>query len=74
MHVPSAEELAAIAAAYIIATEQSEPLERTVSRWALAGRVETDPDAIRAHRGRQRAAGKPRRASPSETACCDRIR
>jgi hypothetical protein len=47
MHVPSAEELAAIAAAYLIVTEPSEPLARTVSRWALAGRVETDPDAIR---------------------------
>lgn len=47
MHVPSAEELAAIAAAYIIVTEQPEPLVRNVSRWALAGRIDTDPEAIR---------------------------
>lgn len=54
MHVPSADELAAIAAAYLIVTEPSEPLERTVSRWALAGRVDTDPDAIRATAGTRR--------------------
>lgn len=54
MHVPTAEELAAIAAAYLVATEQSEPPVRNVSRWALAGRVETDPDAIRGTVDRRR--------------------
>jgi len=47
MHVPTADELAAIAAAYLVVTERSEPPARSLSRWALAGRIETDPEAIR---------------------------
>ena len=40
MHVPSAEELAAIAAAYLVVTARTEPLRRAeASRWALAGRI-----------------------------------
>lgn len=47
MHVPTADELAAIAAAYLVVTERSEPPVRSLSRWALAGRIETDPEAVR---------------------------
>ncbi|MEO7038966.1 MAG: hypothetical protein ABI186_02925 [Candidatus Elarobacter sp.] len=50
MHVPSAEELAAIAAAYVVATQQphADPA-RGISRWSLAGRVDDgDIDAARA--------------------------
>jgi hypothetical protein len=40
MRVPSADELAAIAAAYIAVTARSAPPERAeASRWALAGRI-----------------------------------
>jgi hypothetical protein len=50
MHVPSADELAAIAVAYLAVTDRAE--ERTVAgeapRWRLAGRVENlDPQLAR---------------------------
>jgi hypothetical protein len=48
MHVPSADELAAIAAAYLVVTERDAPDERTeVPRWRLAARL-PDLDAPRA--------------------------
>ena len=40
MHVPSADELAAIAAAYLVVAGRRESPARTeASRWALAGRI-----------------------------------
>ena len=45
MHVPSADELAAIAAAYLVVTARTEPPRRAEpSRWALAGRIASDDD------------------------------
>jgi hypothetical protein len=41
MHVPTAEELAAIAVAYLAVTRRDEPpVPREISRWRLAGRLD----------------------------------
>jgi hypothetical protein len=50
MHVPTADELAAIAAAYVVVTRAPEtPAPQEASRWRLAARLSlTDPDAVRA--------------------------
>jgi hypothetical protein len=46
MHAASAEELAAIAAAYLVVTARTAPPPRAeASRWALAGRIAADDDA-----------------------------
>lgn len=46
MHVPTADELAAIAAAYLIVTGRRELSPRAeVSRWALTGRIPLDDAA-----------------------------
>ena len=40
MHVPTADELAAIAAAYVVLTAESDtPAAPQASRWSLAGRL-----------------------------------
>jgi hypothetical protein len=39
MRCPSAEELAAIAAAYLAVTARATPPRAEASRWALAGRI-----------------------------------
>jgi hypothetical protein len=46
MHVPSADELAAIAAAYLALTARTTPPPRAeASRWGLAGRIGLDDAA-----------------------------
>jgi hypothetical protein len=46
MHVPSADELAAIAAAYVAVTARTTPSPgNEASRWALAGRIRLE-DAV----------------------------
>ena len=46
MYVPSTEELAAIAAAYLVVTGRAEPAQQPErSRWALAGRLGLDDAA-----------------------------
>jgi hypothetical protein len=58
MRVPSADELAAIAAAYLVVTSSGEReparAESTASRWSLAGRVPLN-DAPRARFAASRA-------------------
>jgi hypothetical protein len=50
MRVPSSEELAAIAAAYLVVTRATnEPAAPAPSRWRLAGRLAfEDPEVMRA--------------------------
>jgi hypothetical protein len=49
MHVPSAEELAAIAVAYLVVSKREEtPAAAEVPRWRLAGRLPELDDAQRA--------------------------
>ena len=49
MHVPTADELAAIAAAYVVVTAEAEtPAPARASRWSLAGRLpDVDEQRVR---------------------------
>jgi hypothetical protein len=63
MHVPSADELAAIAAAYVVVTAEADtPAPARTSRWSLAGRLaDVDEQCMRfatAPASRWNAAGR----------------
>jgi hypothetical protein len=64
MHVPTADELAAIAAAYVAVTAAANdvPLQGGASRWSLAGRLpDVDDERVRfaaASASRWNAAGR----------------
>ena len=63
MHVPTADELAAIAAAYVVVTAETDtPAAPRASRWSLAGRLpDVDDERVRfaaASASRWNAAGR----------------
>ena len=61
MRVPTAEELAAIAAAYLVVTRESAPTSEPSSRWKLAARLEAvgaRTAALPVSEGRWKLAGR----------------